>query len=148
MKEYIILVAVASVVSALVDILAPKEWRGYIRIVTGFLILAVLISPVSKMKNIEFFAPEQNFQTEEIPTRDLVAEELRKNVERDIEDRIFAEFDKEAKAFVEIDVDEEHKIRGVLRIRVSLDNPPDGLRERLFEVYGCENIEFGFGKNN
>lgn len=148
MREYIILVAAASVVSALVDVLAPKEWRGYIRIVTGFLILAVLITPVAKLRNTEIFVPEQSFQIEEIPTRDLVAEELRKNVEKDIEDRILAEFDREAKAFVEIDIDEEHKIRGVLRIRVSLENPPAGFRERLLEVYGCENIEFGFGKNN
>ena len=148
MREYIILVAVASIISALVDIMSPKEWRGYIRIVTGFLILAVLISPVAKLKNIEIFIPEESFSASEIPSRDLVAEELQKNVEKDIEDRILIEFKREAAAVAELDIDEEHRIRGVKSIKISLKKAPEGLRERLLEVYGCENIEFGTGKNN
>ena len=143
MRNYIILVAVASVISAVTDILAPKEWRGYVRIVTGFLILAVLISPVAKLKNTQIFTPVESFEASEIPARDRVAEELRKNVEKDIEERILAEFKKNANATCQLDIDEEHRIRGVLMIRVDLKKEPQGLRERLREVYGCENIEFG-----
>ncbi len=147
MREYIILVAMASIISALVDILSPENWRRYIRIVTGFLILAVLISPVAKFKNIEIFNPEQSFQASEIPARDLVVAELQKNVERDIEERILVEFKREATAIAELDIDSEHRIRGVKRIRLSLKKAPEGLRERLLEVYGCENIEFGTSEN-
>ena len=147
MREYIILVAMASIISAIVDILSPENWRKYIRIVTGFLILAVLISPVAKFKNIEIFNSQESFQASEIPTRDLVAAELQKRVERDIEERILVEFKREATAIAELDIDSEHRIRGVKRIRVSLKKAPDGLRERLLEVYGCENIEFGTDEN-
>lgn len=147
MREYIILVAMASIISALVDILSPENWRKYIRIVTGFLILAVLISPVAKFKNIEIFDAQESFQASEIPARDMVAEELQKRVERDIEERILVEFKREATAIAELDIDSEHRIRGVKRIRLSLKKAPDGLRERLLEVYGCENIEFGTDKN-
>ena len=141
MREYIILVAMASIISAIVDILSPENWRKYIRIVTGFLILAVLISPVAKFKNIEIFNSQESFQASEIPTRDLVVAELQKRVERDIEERILVEFKREATAIAELDIDSEHRIRGVKRIRLSLKKAPDGLRERLLEVYGCENIE-------
>ena len=147
MREYIILVAMASIISAIVDILSPENWRKYIRIVTGFLILAVLISPVAKFKNIEIFNSQDSFQASEIPTRDLVAAELQKRVERDIEERILVEFKREATAIAELDIDSEHRIRGVKRIRLSLKKAPDGLRERLLEVYGCENIEFGTDEN-
>lgn len=147
MREYIILVAMASIISAIVDILSPENWRKYIRIVTGFLILAVLISPVAKFKNIEIFNSQESFQASEIPTRDLVVAELQKRVERDIEERILVEFKREATAIAELDIDSEHRIRGVKRIRLSLKKAPDGLRERLLEVYGCENIEFGTDEN-
>jgi hypothetical protein len=57
------------------------------------------------------------------------------------------EFKREATAIAELDIDSEHRIRGVKRIRLSLKKAPDGLRERLLEVYGCENIEFGTDEN-
>jgi len=142
MREYIILVAVSAILAAFSDILAPKEWRGYIRVVTGFLILAVLLTPVAKFKNIEIFDVEEKFKVSEMPVRDEVSRQLKLNVERDIEERISLEFKERATASVDLDIDEEHKIRGVMRIVIKCKKIPSGLKERLNEVYGCENIEF------
>lgn len=142
MKEYIILVAMSAIVAAVTDILAPSKWRGYVRLAVGFLILAVLISPLTRMKNIEIFNVENNFEVSDIKIKDKVTEELTKSVERDIEERALAEFKAEVTAEVVLDIDSEHKIRGVKNIVIRSSKVPSGLQERLKEVYGCERVEF------
>lgn len=142
MKEYIILVALSAIIAAVADILAPKEWRGYVRVAVGFLILAVLISPLAKMKNIEIFSVQENFEVSDMVIKDKVTQELTKNVERDIEERAQAEFKTKAEAAVELEVDGEHKIKGVKKIVIRCSKVPAGLKARLSEVYGCESIEF------
>lgn len=142
MREYIVLVAVSAILAAFTDVIAPKEWRGYIRVVTGFLILAVLITPLAKLKNIEIFHMEERFEVSDFKVKDRVAEGLEKNIENDIEQRAVSEFNVSIVADVELDLDEEKKIKGVKRITVKSKNIPDGLENRLKEVYGCENVEF------
>lgn len=142
MRGYIILVALSAIIAAVTDILAPKEWRGYIRIAVGFLILSVLISPLAKIKNVEIFDVQNNFDASDIMIKDKVAEELAKNVAMDIEERAQAEFKTEVEATVELDVDSENRIKGVRKIVVRCVKVPVGLLERLKEVYGCESIEF------
>ncbi|MBQ7986101.1 MAG: hypothetical protein IJ304_02415 [Clostridia bacterium] len=142
MKEYIILVALSAIIAAVTDILAPKEWRGYVRIAVGFLILAVLISPLAKVKNIEIFNVDTGFSVSDVAIKDKVTEELIKNVEKDIEERALSEFKTDVKATAELEVDGEHKIKGVKKIVIKSGKVPDGLEARLKEVYGCENIEF------
>ena len=46
MKEYILTVAAAAVLSAIAAISVPKNWVGYIRLITGAVILCSIISPV------------------------------------------------------------------------------------------------------
>ena len=142
MKEYIILVAMSAIIAAVADVLSPSAWRGYVRVAVGFLILAVLISPLAKIKNIEIFNIKQNFEVSDTAIKDKVKEELIKNVEEDIKDRILSEFKTEATAAVSLDIDEENKIKGVKKIVIRSEKVPVGLMERLCEVYGCESIEF------
>lgn len=141
MTEYIILVAVSAIVAALCDVLAPKEWHSYVRVITGFLILTVLLSPVFKIKDIEVFEGENGVEISQVTVKDKVASELSKRVEGDIEERILTEFDAEVTAAVELSLDENHRIAGVKRIVVKGKNVPEGVFERLKEVYGCESIE-------
>ena len=142
MREYIILVAVSAIIAAVIDVLAPKEWHGYVRLAVGFLILSVLISPLAGLKNVDIFNPEEKFEGSDSVIKDRVTEELTKNVERDIKERILSEFKTEADATVLLDIDKEHKIRGVKNIVIECKKVPKGLLERLKEVYGCESIEF------
>lgn len=142
MKGYIILVAMSAIIAAVTDILAPKEWRGYVRLAVGFLILAVLISPLAKIKNIEIFNIENDFEVSDVAVKDKVTEELTRNIEKDIEERALTEFKTKLEAMVSLEVDEEHKIKGVNKIVIKSGKVPSGLDARLKEVYGCENIEF------
>lgn len=143
MREYIILVALSAIIAAVTDILAPNEWRGYVRLAVGFLILAVLISPLAKVKNIEIFSVGERFEASDLVIKDKVAEELTKNVEQDIEERAKTEFGTDVEATVSLEIDSEHKIKGVRKIEIKSEKAPLGLARRLKEVYGCENIEFG-----
>ncbi len=144
MKEYIITVATAAVVAAIADILAPGEWSKYIRVIVGFLILSVLIAPIAKFRGTEILSPTGTYNISDEPLKDKVSQQLRENVEKDIEERILEEFDIRVKASVQIDIDEEHNIRGVEAIEITTWKNPDGLEERLKNVYGCDKIELKF----
>ena len=121
--------------------MCPKNWSGYIRIVVGFLILTVLLTPLLNLKNIEVLQLEDKATFEENALEDKVKKELEIKVEADICQRLQTEFNQKAEADVRIDTDEDGKIRGVRNIVVKLNKIPAGMVERLKEVYGCENIE-------
>ncbi len=142
MREYIITITAAAVAASLVDILAPREWEKYIRIIIGFLILSVIIAPIARFKNIEVLPEVSSFEVNDTPLLDSVSEQLRQNIEKDIEARLMEEFDVEATATVEIAVDENHSIRGVRAIGISSAYRPEGITKRLKEIYGCDRIEF------
>lgn len=141
MKEYIITVAGAAVIAALADIIAPKEWDKYLRIIIGFLILSVLLAPVAKFRHVQILPVTDNFEISDEPLKDSVSEELRRRVEKDIEDRISDEYGVDVTATAEIDVDDEHNIRGVRAIRIKSWQNPSGMLERIKNVYGCDKVE-------
>ena len=121
--------------------MAPKSWSGYIRILVGFLILTVLLSPVFRLKNVEIFETTSNISIREDAFLGKIKEELEAKVEEDICKRIETEFDEEAECLVKIDADNEGRIRSVKSIVLKMKKIPQGVKERLVEVYGCENIE-------
>ena len=121
--------------------MAPKNWSGYIRILVGFLILTVLLSPVFKLKNVEIFETSSNANIGEDVFLEKVRKELESRVEADICQRIETEFNEKAECRVKIDADGEGRIRSVENIVVKMNKIPIGVKERLEEVYGCESIE-------
>ena len=142
MKEYIILVAVSAIVAAFADVLAPKDWRGYTRVIMGFLLLSVLISPLAKLKNIEIFSESEAFSVSDTAVKKQVAQELSKRVEEDICQRLSKEFGTQVKAEVSLLVDDDLKIGGVRHIVIVGKDIPSQAGERLKEVYGCDSVEF------
>lgn len=70
-----------------------------------------------------------------------IKKELEAKVEEDICKRIETEFDEKAECLVKIDADNEGRIRSVKSIVLKMKKIPQGVKERLVEVYGCENIE-------
>ena len=144
MKEYIITVAAAAVVASLADLLAPKEWEKYIRLIIGFLILSVIIAPISKFRNAEILSPTASYEISEEPLKDKVAEQLRKNIEEDIKSRLETEFDLSADVTAEIETDDRHNITGVRAICIKTWKNPPGMLDRLKEIYGCDKIELKF----
>ena len=72
---------------------------------------------------------------------DEIETEMKKNVEKDILERLQSEFNVDAKVEIDLTIDENHNIKGVNVIRIHTWKNPDGMIERLKEVYGCDKIE-------
>ncbi len=144
MKEYIITVATAAVIASLADIMAPKEWSKYIRIIVGFLIMSILIAPTAKFRGAEILSETPTYKISDEPLKDSISEKLRENIEKDIEERVLSEFGIDIKARVNIDIDSEHNIRGVKAIQISTWKNPKGMEDRLRDIYGCDKIELKF----
>lgn len=144
MREYIITVAAAAVAAAVADIFAPKDWSKYIRIAVGFLILSVILVPVTKFRDTKILSPTGTYNVSDEPLKNKVSEQLRQNIERDIKERLNEEYGVEAEVTVEIDANENGDIKGVKAIEVRAWKNPDGMLERLKNIYGCDRIEFKF----
>ncbi len=141
MKGYIISICTAAVIVSLADILAPKEHQKYIRVLLGFLIMLAILSPLPKVRQMKL-EPLQSRSSENTAVfLDGVSAKLKENIETDISERLRDEFGITAKAQVLLDIDDEHRIRGVTEIALSRKIPENAVK-RLSEVYGCDRIEF------
>ncbi|MBR4173087.1 MAG: hypothetical protein IKR46_01805 [Clostridia bacterium] len=140
MKGYVISVCTAAVIASLADILSPKEHKKYIRILLGFLIMLILLSPLPKIRRIKLEPIKSKSEENTAVFLDTVAIELKANVEADISERLKSEFGITADAEVTLDIDEEHRIRGVTEILLSKKVSENAVK-RLNEVYGCDRIE-------
>lgn len=141
MKGYIAKVCISAVIAAVADIIAPREHQKYIRILLGFLILFVILSPLPALKKIKLGPIENQTSVNTVIFEDSISKKLKENVESDICERIKGEFGIICGAEVTLDIDEEHKIRGVKRILLS-KKIPENAENRLKEVYGCDKIEY------
>ena len=141
MKGYIIGICTVAITIALADILAPKEQQKYIRVLLGFLIIPIILSPLPKMRRIKLEPLKTQSSENTALFLDGISQKLKENIEADISERLKAEFGITAAARVYLDIDEEHRIRGVTKIELS-KKISENAQRRLSEVYGCDNIEF------
>lgn len=141
MRGYIITMSVAAIICSVLEIFAPKQWEKYVKLALGLVIMSIILSPVMALKKEKIELAEESFHERGDEFYHNVATELKARVEQDIEERLLKEFELEAKATVDIDVDENHNIKGVNAIRIKCRKNPPKLRERLEEIYGCERIE-------
>ena len=141
MRGYIITMSVAAIICSALEIFAPKEWEKYVKLALGLVIMSIILSPLVAMKKEKIEPIEASYSIRADEFYDNVTKELKSRVEQDIEERLLKEFKLEAKATVDIDVDENHNIKGVNAIRIKCRKNPPKLRERLEEIYGCERIE-------
>lgn len=145
MREYIITIVGATLLSACAAILAPEKWRDYVQLITGLVIISCIISPISSVIRSDIFSgfetqSEVSAEGEDLRAQ-LVTEELKKRVDEDIEARMKKEFNLSVTARCEIRVNGEGEIEGVDNVRVSGDKLTDRARARLCEVYGLEPYE-------
>ncbi len=140
MREYILSVATAAVISALSEVLIPKSWQKYAGLLTGALLLLTLIKPLINIRGInppEFSVPEITYT--EYDTSQMMKKTLETNIEGDIKNRIKAEFKTVVNADVSISMDEEGLIAGVREIALDIKKSPL-IGARLEEIYAPEKI--------
>ena len=141
MRGYIITMSVAAIICSVLEIFAPKEWGKYVKLALGLVIMSIILSPIMALKKEKIEIAEASYSIRADEFYDNVTKELKSRVEQDIEERLKKEFKLESTAMVDIDVDENHNIKGVNVIRIKCRKNPPKLRERLEEIYGCERIE-------
>ena len=144
MKAYILKIVGAALLSAFSEYLVPKEWQKYIKLLSGFIIISILISPFTSKNTpdlFEDFRPDTEYTVEEGEKLmyENLREELEKKVEEDIVLRVFEEFSQNVTADVTIKTDSEGKIESVKRIELT-GKKNDNITERLKFAYGTEEV--------
>lgn len=142
MKNYVMMIAGGAVLSAFADIIVPFAWKKYIRVITGFVLLAVIINPVLKLDGIDMISDIPIPEVDYTPMPNMVAEQLEKNICEDIQTRLKDEFGIDAQAEASVSINSDGLIDSVDEIRVyaSCKNS-DAVKARLGEVYGARSIE-------
>lgn len=140
MREYILSVASAAVLSALSEVLMPKSWQKYAGLLTGALLLITLIKPLMTLRGIElpaFTVPKIEYT--EYDTSLAVKNTLEENIEGDIKERMKAEFKVVVNADVSINTDEDGLIKGVREISLDMKQS-QAIGARLNEIYAPQKI--------
>ena len=144
MKAYIITVIGAALLSALAEIISPEKWRGYVKIITGLVVISSIIAPAAGLVHSGVFEGLDESIASVGETRDtqneIIAAQLKKNIDADIEKRMKDEYGLNIDAECELGFDGDGKMTGVKEIRVYGGSLTDGAKRRLCEVYGL-NIE-------
>lgn len=144
MKAYILKTVGAALLSAFSEYLAPKDWQKYIKLISGFIIISVLISPFSSktpavlFEDFEIDAEYTKKEGEEI-MHDKIKEELQKKVEEDIVLRVSQEFSQSVSAKVDIKTNSDGLIESVKRIELTGEKN-DSVTERLKFAYGTDEV--------
>lgn len=143
MKQYVITIIGAAVLSGIAHILTPSGWVKYVKLITGLVILCVICAPITSITKIDLFSDfsMENYNIDENVQIDTITAELKKRIETDISDRIRTEFSKEAKVQAQISVNENNEITGVTNIKIQTDANPERVVLRMCEVYGIKSDE-------
>lgn len=143
MKQYIITIIGASVLSGAAHILTPASWVKYVKLITGLVILSVIASPLTSISKVNLFSDFSIEQTEidENVQINTISQELEERIKTDIKERIKNEFSREAEAEVIITLNENNEITGVTHITVITDANREKVISRMCEVYGINRDE-------
>ena len=142
MKQYILTVIGAAVLSSFTAILTPEKWRKYISLITGLVIISCIMTPVAKLTKTDlfsgFYAIEDSEVYEKYRQSKIIIDELEKNVAVDVEKRLNDEFGLKTDASVKIVTNDKNEITGIEKIRIKGDMLPSAARERLSYIYGID----------
>ena len=142
MKSYVMMIAGGALLSAFADIMVPSEWKKYVRIITGFILLAVIMSPAARIKEINLF--EEHFPTDKVeytPMPQMVASELEKSISADAEERLRTQLGAGCEIDTRVRINGEGQIEAVEEMRVrTAYNDAEAVRRLISEVYGAEKV--------
>ncbi len=142
MKSYVIMIAGGAMLSAFADIMVPPAWKKYVRIITGFILLAVIMSPAMNITDMNLF--EEHFTAEDIqytPMPHMVAAELEKSISTDAEKRLEEQLGARCEIDTRVRINSEGQIEAVEEIRVRTEYDDSEVVRRLISgIYGAEKV--------
>lgn len=147
MREYILSITGAAVLSSFASMLSPENQRKYIGVITGLVIISCIISPLSKFSKSDLFKGFDYIENHDEYTYDMQKEilldELSKSISRDVTERLSDEYGISVNAAVSVSVNDNGEINGINEIRIGGAHLTKSQKARLCEVYGIreENIK-------
>ena len=145
MKQYIITIIGATLLSAMANILSPDTWRKYISVITGFIIISCIISPISKLAKVDIFSGFDDFYEDRTDyaavERDIILSRLKISICSDIEARFKKEFGENIEAEAELFLNENNEIERISHIIIKGSEKEYTKTNRLCEIYGINEDE-------
>ena len=147
MRTYIISVAAATVISAIVTMLSPRRWEKYISVVTGLVVTVCIASPIITLTRSDIFAGwSESYSSPATGGDSLLREEIKKEPEKrlseDASARLKSEFGLRSQAMVSVRVGKDNAIEGVSSIKIYGQKPDAVVIGRLYEVYDAGEVKY------
>lgn len=144
MKDYIITIVGAALLGAAADIISPEKWRKYVSLITGFIIISCIISPISKIVKTDIFTGFDEYEEKidyERLQRDEVMRQTQNRIAEDVKSRIKTEFGYTVTVQVVLQINTDGKLGGVEKIVIEGTQKNPAITKRLCEVYGINKDE-------
>lgn len=147
MKSYIISIATATIVSAVISMVTPEKWTKYVGIVTGLVVTICVANPILHLMRSDIF---EGFTYNE-PAHTShdngafykeVKKELEKKLSEDIKTRLKSEFNRDCEVYTEVLMSEDGQFKGVDKIHIYGDRTDAVMIGRLYEVYDAEEVKY------
>lgn len=142
MKGYIIKIVGAALIGTFSEYLVPKDWKKYVKLISGILMLGVLLIPFNIDTENVFFE-EWEFAEYQEEGQEIFFENVKKkleeNVAEDIVNRVSEEFSEKVDAEVKIKTTDEGRIESVRSITLC-GKEDKAITERLKYVYGTDAV--------
>lgn len=147
MKAYIISIAVATVISAVVSMITPEKWSKYVSVVTGLVVTVCIAQPIMSLVHADVFeeftySAARNRSEGEKVLYEKIKTELEKRIADDAKQRLKTEFGKTCEAQAGVTMTENGEVAGVKIINIYGDKIDAVAIGRLREVYGAEEVKY------
>ncbi|MBQ3124885.1 MAG: stage III sporulation protein AF [Clostridia bacterium] len=147
MKAYIISIAVATVISAVVSMITPEKWSKYVSIVTGLVVTVCIAQPIISLVHADVFEgfsykAEQSKNEGEKVLYGQIKTELEKRIANDAKKRLETEFGKKCEVYTAVEMTTKGEVAGVRTIQIYGEKIDAVAIGRLREVYGAEEVKY------
>lgn len=147
MRVYIISIAAATIISAIISMLTPQRWEKYVGVVTGLAVTICIGQPIIRLIGSNSFEGTA-FSTERHSTegrlvfRNEVKKGLEERIESDAKARLKTEFAADCSVIAEAVVTDEGEVREIASIKISGDKIDAAAIGRLREIYGAAEVKY------
>ena len=144
MKEYLMNIAGAIIITVFAEVMLPDKWSKYVKIITGLIIISAIASPVKDKINFDikafFDEGEQYVKTGEEYSAGLIKTELEKRINEDCAYRIMEEYKKDITVTTKVEINDKNEITGVLLMEIEGDELGSDALGRIYEIYAPKEV--------
>ena len=124
LKEYAISIVTVSILAVIFEIiLPPKNYRKYISVIIGLVVMMVIISPLGNffgsVNEFVMEIPEINAENSNENSNALVAEEFCRRLEKKIEETVLSELSTESECRIVLKLNEKSEIEEIAEVKIN-----------------------------